>query len=235
MILYRLADRRSDGHHRLSGRDFALESEGRMDGLERRANCKPGESERRGGRAGTLALLALIAAAEPADAIVSARLLAPIAADAAIAIEMLDDSDDNLKLRDAIAVGLAAEHRTVAADAALVLRVRAEILADGRRAGPGTRGPRPGRGTGRPLRGGLANADHDPTIEGEGRARANPSGEVRHRLRATLERRDGTVLWQGEATGVLVGNAEAALWAELASRVVGAFGRTVDSRPRAAP
>jgi hypothetical protein len=232
--MYRLADRRSDGHHRMSSRDFALKSEAPMGGLERRANCKPGESARRA-LAGALALVAFAAAADSSEPIVSARLLAPIAADAAIAIEMLDDSDENLRLRDEIAAALADQQRAMASDAPLVLRVRAEILADGRRASPGTRGPRPGRGTGRPLRGGLAADDYNPTIEGEGRARANRSDAVHHRLRATLERRDGTVLWQGEAIGVLVGNAEAVLWRELARRMVGALGRTVDSRPPAAP
>ena len=175
----------------------------------------------------------LLLAATPLDAVVaeepilSARLLAPIPQAAAIAIEPLDDSDRNLRLRDEIAAALVAQQRAVATDGALKLRFATEILSDVRPRGSGTRGPRPSRPIiTRPLRGGLS-PDLEPPSGPAHPPRPNP---VQYRLRATLEQGDGAVLWQGEAAGGLVGNNETALWSALAGAVVGAFGRTNDSR-----
>ena len=158
----------------------------------------------------------------PPDAVLSARLLAPIPEDAAIALEPLDDSDDNLRLRDQIAAALSARTRTIAADGPLVLRFTGEISANIRRAGSGLRGPGPGRGAGRLVRDDFA-AHHAKSDD----PRPSP---VRHVLRATLARRTGAVLWEGEASGVLVGNNEPALWTELGDALMGAFGRTLDTR-----
>jgi len=162
------------------------------------------------------------AGAEPPDPVLSARLLAPIPADAAIALEPLDDSDDNLRLRDQIADALAARTRRLAADGPLVLRFAGEITADIRRTGSGLRGPGAGRGAGRIVRDDFA-AHH------VGSGDPKPS-TVWHVLRATLAQRDGAVLWQGAASRVLVGNDEPSLWRQLGDALMGAFGQTLDTR-----
>ena len=158
----------------------------------------------------------------PPDQVLSARLLAPIPEDAAIALEPLDDSDDNLRLRDQIAAALNARSRAIAVDGPLVLRFTGAITADIRRAGSGLRGPGPGRGAGRLVRDDFA-APHAKSND----PRPSP---VRHVLRATLAQRAGAVLWEGEASGVLIGNNEPALWTELGDALMGAFGRTLDTR-----
>jgi hypothetical protein len=233
--MIRLADSRSDGHHQVSALVFLRKSPGlRRDfATPRRAAHaeSSGSAALRALRvAGAVVLWAAVAgpaASQAPDPVVSARLLVPIPTAAAIAIEPLDDSDDNLRLRDQIAAALTGQTRSVAADGALVLRFVGAIEADVRRPGSGIRGPRAGGPVGRPLRDSFGAGDTNPTAGG---ARAARPSAVRHALRATLEQRDGTVLWQGEASRVLVGNNEQALWRELGDALMGAFGRTVDTR-----
>jgi hypothetical protein len=239
----RLTDSRSDGHHEVFPIVFLRKTSGfrRSSGAGRRApHTESGVS----GAARALLVAGMVvlwataagpAGSQAADPVVSARLLAPIPTGAAIAVEPLDDSDDNLRLRDQIAAALTGQTRAVAADGPLVLRFVGAIEADIRRPGSGIRGPRAGRPVGRPLRDNFGAGDTNPAADG---ARAARPSAVRHALRATLEQRDGTVLWQGEASRVLVGNNEQALWRELGDALVGAFGRTVDTRvpaPGAAP
>src|SRR5277367_4833659 len=113
--MIRLADSRSDGHHQVFPLVFLRKSPGLRRDFATPARAVRAES---GGSAARRALrvagavVLWVAAAGPAasqapDPVVSARLLAPIPTAAAIAIEPLDDSDDNLRLRDQIAAALA--------------------------------------------------------------------------------------------------------------------------------
>jgi hypothetical protein len=229
--MIRLTDSRSDGHHRLFWPIFRRKSADSWRAPAARRGAGNAESSAarlaRGLLIAGLALrlagaAGLAGAAPPPDPVLSARLLAPIPADAAIALEPLDDSDDNLRLRDQLADALAARTRRLAADGPLVLRFAGEITADIRRTGSGLRGPGPGRGAGRIVRDDFA-AHH------VGSGDPKPS-TVWHVLRATLAQRDGAVLWRGEASRVLVGNDEPALWRQLGDALMGAFGQTLDTR-----
>src|SRR5271170_5510222 len=190
--MIRLTDSRSDGHHQVCRIVFLRESPGFQRASGGRRQAADAES------GGLLAVRALLiaglvvlstagtgpAGSDAPDPVVSARLLAPIPTEAAIAIEPLDDSDDNLRLRDQIAAALTGQTRAVAADGTLVLRFTGAIEADIRRAGSGLRGPRAGRAVGRPLRDNFSAGDTNPA--GDGARPPRPSA-VRHALRATLE------------------------------------------------
>ena len=182
---------------------------------------------------GAIAGAALIAAlldgaarAEPGDPTVHAQLLQALPPDSAIAIEPRDDSDENLQLRDLMIARLAERHGRVADDAPLLLRFSTAIVSDrdaaGGRGAGGARGGGGGRKFDRGLipRGGAAND-----------AAARPGGPVRHRLSATLTRRDGgVVLWQSEVTSVAGDDNARTLPARLAAALVDHIGSSLDTR-----
>jgi hypothetical protein len=164
-------------------------------------------------------LIASPARADDAAPAVNAQLLLPMPGERVMAIEPRDDTDENLKLRDLMAARLVEQHGTVAADAPLVLRFSTGIISgrDTPRAGAGGRS---GRG-------------------GGGRAPPNaiPSNTpVTYRLSATLERRDGPVLWKAEITAQPGSQDERQLPARVAATLIDNLGKTIDTRrPRVPP
>jgi hypothetical protein len=141
-------------------------------------------------------------------------------AERVMAIEPRDDSDENLKLRDLMAARLVEQHGTVAADAPLVLRFSTGVIS-------GRDTPRDGAG-GRKGRGG-----------GGGRAPPNAipaNTPVTYRLSATLERRDGPVLWKADVTAQPGSQDDRQLPARLAATLIDNLGKTIDTRrPRVPP
>jgi len=134
---------------------------------------------------------------------VMARSYASIPAGTTIAVEPRDDSDENLRLRDAIATQLKGHNQHVAADGALRLRFSTERFTDYEL----TRAPEPRDQTNGPV-GHLPMIQDDlgtalpSRADGPLPARRQRVGAVQYQLRATLEgRADGKVFWQGKATG----------------------------------
>jgi hypothetical protein len=163
----------------------------------------------------TLAAAALLSVARADDALtpaVHALLLRPLPAELVLAIEPRDDTDQNLRLRDLMLARLVEQHGRVAAAAPLVLRFSVAIISgrDTPRDGPGNRFGHFG--------GGRAPPNAIP--------RDMP---VSYRLSATLEHRDGPMLWKGDVT-VPIGDDDDALTARLAASLIDSIGRTVDGR-----
>jgi hypothetical protein len=163
---------------------------------------------------------------DPSAPAVNAQLLSALPPGAAIAVEPRDDSDDNLQLRDLMIAHLTERHAAVAADAPLLLRFSTTVLSDRDAAAAAGRGGG-GRGGGRSLTSALINGSRDTS---GGSPPARPSGGVKHRISATLERRDGgQVLWKGDVT-ITGDQNERALPAQLAAALVDNIGRTLDTR-----
>ena len=185
----------------------------------------------RGLRGAVLAgLVALPAqAGEPGAPTVSAQLLIALPADRTIAIEPRDDSDENLQLRDLMIARLVERHGATAADAPLLLRFSSEVVSDRGAAAPAGRGGGGGRGGGRNFGAALIGGARNTSSGGPA---THPSGGVRYRLSATLERRDGTqVLWKADVSAPMSDENERRLPAALAAAVVDNIGRTIDTRP----
>jgi hypothetical protein len=177
------------------------------------------------------ALWSAALADEPREILVTAQLLASLPADAAIAVEPRDDSDENLALRDLMVTRLAERHSRVAADAPLLLRFSSSVLTN-RDTAP--TGPTGGRGRGGRHGGGGIPLVAGTSSGGSSPSGARPSGGVRHRVTAALERRDGgQVLWKAEVTTAPGEHDERTLPGRLATALVEALGRTVDT-PRSA-
>lgn len=160
--------------------------------------------------------------------LVTAQALAPLPDGAPIAVEALDDSDANLRLRDLMARRLAGHGHPIVAGASLRLRFAAEPMSDV--------GPHPGATSGDALiardrqpyaASNLGSADVDRLFTA---STDRPEGAIenRYRLRATLETRDGRTLWSGQATGVLTERNESRLAASLAVSLADAVGWTLD-------
>lgn len=148
-------------------------------------------------------------ASEPA---VRAQLLLPLPGERVMAIEPRDDTDENLKLRDLMTARLVEQHGRVAADAPLVLRFSIGVISgrDTPREGP------PGRSG----------------LSGGGRAPPNaipPDTPVTYRLSATLEQRNGPILWKADVTAQPSGQNERQLPARLAVVLIDNIGRSVDT------
>lgn len=164
----------------------------------------------------TLAAAALLSAARADDALtptVHALLLRPIPALPVLTIEARDDTDTNLRLRDLMIARLVARHGQVADRAPLVLRFSLTVISgrDTPRDGPGNRFGHFG--------GGRAPPNAVP--------RDMP---VSYRLSATLEHRDGPMLWKGDVTAPVGDGDDDALTAQLAASLIDSIGRTVDGR-----
>ncbi len=181
---------------------------------------------------GALIVLALGGAAlgdEPRALTVNAQLLQALPADVAIAVEPRDDNDDNIKLRDLVVAHLTDRRTTVAADAPLLLRFSSRVTTNRDVADTGPTGGRGRRGGGV---GGLAMGLAQGSGSGKGTAGPPAAGGVRHRLSATLERRDGSqVLWKVEVTTAPGEHDERTLPDRMAAALVDAIGKTVDTRP----
>lgn len=185
-------------------------------------------------RAGIPIVLAALLAAAPVHAgdgdapLVIARAFAPIPANLAFAVEPRDDSDTNLQLRDAIERELAASARLTAPTGPLRLRFTTDRviattlergIADARYAGSGS--------------GQQAMPDDLNTAMSEDPGRdASPrerrEGAVHFRLRASIETRDGAILWRGAVLVSLTLADERRLIRLLAMTLVGEIGRTID-------
>jgi hypothetical protein len=168
--------------------------------------------------------------------LVTGQAFAPLAAGATVAVEPRDDSDANLHLRDLMAARLTAHHHPAAAGAALRLRFSAEASSDV--------GPRPGAASGdlriasdrqsyTPSNLGYSEADRIFSAPIE-RDRGRGAIENRYVVRASLETRDGHVLWRGQAIGALSDRNEARLAAALAEALADRVGETFDSSAPAA-
>ncbi len=155
-------------------------------------------------------VLATARADDASSPSVHAQLLLPIPSERAIAIEPRDDNDQNLKLRDQMIARLVERKRPVATDAPLVLRFSIVIIS--------------GRDTPRDSVGARSG------IESGGRAPPNSlpaDTPVTYRLSATLEQRDGPVLWKAEVTATPSGRDERQLPARLAVALIDNIGRSV--------
>jgi hypothetical protein len=169
-----------------------------------------------------VALAALMLGGAQADddtPAVHAQLLLPLPDQRVIAIEPRDDTDDNLKLRDVMVARLVAQHGRVAADAPLVLRFSLGVISGRDTPDDGTRGSKSGRGSG-----GYAPPNSLP-----------PDTPVTYRLRATLEQRDGPVLWKADVTARPGSQDVRQLSARLATVLIDNFGRSVDTGGPANP
>lgn len=182
---------------------------------------------------GFVALLLVATATMPGHAIaghegeapvVTARSFTPIPPGFAFDVQPRDDSDANLRLREVLLEELAARAYPVATGGPLRLRFNTDRIV------PTTDGPMPyGAGDDRSiydddLRGGLP---HDLFGARRGRSRF---GIVTYRLRASVETRSGTVLWQGEATASASRSDERTLGRELATVLVAELGHTIDPK-----
>jgi hypothetical protein len=141
-----------------------------------------------------------------------ALLLLPIPSDSAIAIEPRDDSEANLKLRDLMIARLLERRGRVADEGPLVLRFSLTVISgrDTPRDGPGNRFGHYG--------GGRAPPNAIP--------RDTP---VSYRLSATLQQRDGPMLWKADVTAPIGDQDDDELTARLAAILIDNIGRTVDS------
>jgi hypothetical protein len=156
--------------------------------------------------AGLIAAAGLLSPAARADddtPTVMARSFATIPPGVAMSVEPRDDSDENLRLRDAIATQLTARRQTVAADGPLRLRFSTERFTEYTL----TRAPEPRDQMNGPV-GHLPMIQDDYGTELPNRtygalpARRQRSGAVQYELRATLEgRADAKVFWRGKAIG----------------------------------
>jgi len=144
---------------------------------------------------------------------VHAQLLLKLPDQRVIAVEPRDDTDDNLKLRDLMVARLVAQHGRVAADAPLVLRFSFGIISGRDTPDDGSRGSKSGRSGG-----GYAPPNSLP-----------PDTPLTYRLRATLEQRDGPVLWKADVSARPGGQDERQLPARLATVLIDNIGRTVDT------
>jgi hypothetical protein len=142
---------------------------------------------------------------------VHAQLLLPMPSERVIAIEPRDDTDENLKLRDVMAARLVEQHGRVAADAPLVLRFSIGVIS--------------GQDTPREAAGGRTGRS------GGGRAPPNAiplDTPVMYRLSATLEQRQGPVLWKADVAAQPSGQNDRQLPARLAVVLIDNIGRSVD-------
>ena len=170
-------------------------------------------------------------AAAPGDdrPLVTAQAFASLGAGAAVAVEPRDDSDANLHLRDLMAARLTAHNHPAAAGAALRLRFSTETVSNA--------GPRAGAATGEALvasdRQSYApsnlNYSEADRIFAAPDERGGGAPQSSYVLRASLETRDGHVLWRGQARGALSDRNEARLAATLAEALADRVGETVDS------
>jgi hypothetical protein len=154
----------------------------------------------------------------PPPPMVRALLLLPMPNAPVIQIEPRDDSDENLRLRDLMIARLGEPPGRVADDAALVLRFSLDVISgrDTPRDGPGNRFGRLGGGRAPP------NAV----------ARDTP---VSYRLSATLEQRNGAMVWRAEVTAPLLGQDDGAVAARLAAALIDNIGRSVNGLPATPP
>jgi hypothetical protein len=143
---------------------------------------------------------------------VRALLLLPLPSDPAIAIEPRDDTDANLKLRDVMIARMVERRGRVATAAPLVLRFSLTVISgrDTPRDGPGNRFGHYG--------GGRAPPNAIP--------RDTP---VSYRLSATLQQRDGPMLWKADVTAPIGDQDDDELTARLATILIDNIGRTVDT------
>ena len=160
--------------------------------------------------------------------LVTAQALAPLPDGAPIAVEPLDDSDANLRLRDLMVSRLAGHGHPIVPGASLRLRFSAEPVSHF--------GPRPGATTGDAL----VASDHQPYTSTNlaysevdrifSAPTDRPEGAIQnfYRVQATLETRDGRTVWTGQATGVLTERNETRLAAGLAIALADAVGWTLD-------
>lgn len=175
---------------------------------------------------------AALAADAPREAVVYAQLLGTLPVDAAIAVEPRDDSDENLTLRDLMVARLTDRRQRVAADAPLLLRFSSTVVTNRDGAPTGGAGTgRGGRGGGRGLGGMAMGLATNGSGKSPGGTPAPTGAGVRHKLTAALEQRDGgKVLWKAEVTSAPGETDERSLPGRLASALVDAFGRSVDTR-----
>jgi hypothetical protein len=189
-------------------------------------------------------IFAGLCAAVPAGAdtpgdqsVVTAQAYALFPAGAPLTVEPRDDSDANLHLRDLIASRLAARQHPVAAGAPLRLRFSTETVSGV--------GPRTGAASGdaviatdhqsyAPSNLGYSEADRFFGAQVE---RPPGTAQTSYRLRATLETRDGRMVWRGQASGALTDRNEPRLTAALAEALAAHVGETFDStaKPATAP
>jgi hypothetical protein len=162
--------------------------------------------------------------------VLSTRSFAGVAPGAAIAVEPRDDTDANLHLRDLMAARLAAQQHPARADAPLRLRFSTETLSNA--------GPRQGAATGdttfasdrQPFAATNLNySEADRFFAPSNDRAARAAIQNSFQLRATLETRDGRVLWSGDAHAALSERNEQRVGADLAEALTDALGRTVDT------
>jgi hypothetical protein len=178
--------------------------------------------------AAALIVPTLPAVADGEGPTVIARSFTPIPPGLAFAVEPRDDSDTNLLLRDLIVGELAANAHLTADNGPLRLRFSTDRVvvttlgrgyADARYAGSGA--------------GQQEYPDDLSTMMSEDPERgASPrerrEGAVQFRLRASVETRDGAVLWRGGVIVPLTLTDERRLGRLLAVTLVAGIGRTID-------
>jgi hypothetical protein len=162
------------------------------------------------------ALLVGVARADddPSDPVIHGELIAKLPADQTLAIEPLDDNDDNLKLRDLMTKQLVAGHGRVSADAPLVLHFNLRVISGKDRppeVGTGGKGVMSG--------GGYAPPNALPA-----------DTPIIYRLQATIEQRNGPVLWKADVMARPTGRNERQMPERLARTLIDNLGRDVDTR-----
>ncbi len=159
---------------------------------------------------------------------VTAQAFQPVPADATLAIEPRDDSDANLRLGDRLKARLSERHHAVAAGAPWRLRFSTETVSSA--------GLRPGTSTGdmtvtrdrqsfTPSNLGYSEADR---FFGGPTERPGGAGQTSYRVTATLETRDGRVLWRGQATGALAERDETRIAQSLIDALADSLSDTIE-------
>ena len=159
-------------------------------------------------------------AQDPGDPVVRAQLMFPLPDGGHVmSVEPRDDTDENLRLRDLMVARLRARSDRVVADAPLILRFSVKVVS----------------GLDAPKDSGVGFAG----VYAGGRAPPNsisPDTPLLYRMSATLEQRDGPVLWKAEVSARPRGRDDRELRERLAGVLIDNIGKTLDTRrPGGAP
>ena len=168
-------------------------------------------------------MLACIAASTSAEAqdpskpVVQAQLMMPIpGGERVISVEPLDDTDENVRISNLMAARLRGQNDRVVPNAPLVLRFSIKVIS-GLDAPPDS-GP------------GWTGMSGGGTAPPNSLSRNTP---LMYRLRASLEQRDGPVLWKADVSARPRGRDDRELRERLATVLIDNIGRTVDTRQQA--
>jgi len=181
-----------------------------------------------------LASLAAVSAGMPADAQTPPEVVAAayrdLPAGLAVRLELMDDSDLNLQVRDLIAGQLAADGYTVAETAPFVLQIETQTASQA--ADDPSLGSFQATDRGAEIRMNLWSSTEDSLLRGR---QDKVGAEARYRISLGLyDSRDGRYYWRGAASTTLDQGDAAAASRDMVPALIAQFGKTAHTAPAAA-